>query len=127
MGMLRGVHQVVLYVSDQAVARQFWTDVIGCTLVTDAEYGDERWLEVLTPDGHTRLVLAKAQPGFDRPAVRADLPHSNVFFYADDLEATHRELAAKGVTFPAPPVKQPWGWWAMFEDPEGTRFALRQD
>src|ERR1044072_7770571 len=122
--MLGVVRQVVLYVSDQAVARQFWTEGIGCTVATDAEYGDERWLEVLTPDGHTRLVLAMAQPGYDRPAVRDDLPHSNVFFYADDIEATHRELAAKGVNSPAPPVQQPWGWWAMFQDPDGTLFAV---
>jgi predicted enzyme related to lactoylglutathione lyase len=23
-----------------------------------------------------------------------------------------------------PPVEQPFGWWSMFEDAEGNRFAL---
>jgi len=31
------------------------------------------------------------------PDVRDGIPHSNVFFYADDVEATYRELTAKGV------------------------------
>jgi len=28
--------------------------------------------------------------------------------------------------FPAKPEKQPWGWWSMFTDSEGNRFALQQ-
>ena len=30
------------------------------------------------------------------------------------------------VEFPAPPVQMHFGWWAMFADPDGTRFALGQ-
>jgi lactoylglutathione lyase len=26
--------------------------------------------------------------------------------------------------FPQPPVEQPFGWWSLFEDPDGNRFAL---
>jgi predicted enzyme related to lactoylglutathione lyase len=51
---------------------------------------------------------------------------TTIFFYADDLEKTYEELSAKGVEFPAKPVEQPWGWWAMFVDSEGNRFALQQ-
>ncbi|WP_255375487.1 VOC family protein [Saccharomonospora sp. CUA-673] len=53
-------------------------------------------------------------------------PNTNVFFYADDLEGTYAELSAKGVEFPAPPSRQPWGWWSTFVDSEGNRFALQQ-
>jgi hypothetical protein len=35
------------------------------------------------------------------------------------------ELGERGVRFPAPPEMH-FGWWPMFEDPEGTRFALGQ-
>jgi uncharacterized glyoxalase superfamily protein PhnB len=49
-----------------------------------------------------------------------------VFFYTDDVEKTYRELTEKGVTFPEPPSKQFFGWWSMFEDPDGTRYALGQ-
>jgi hypothetical protein len=36
------------------------------------------------------------------------------------------ELAARGVRFPTPPTKAHFGWWAMFEDNDGTRYALGQ-
>lgn len=42
------------------------------------------------------------------------------------LEDRNRELASRGVTFTTPPVLMPFGWWAMFEDNEGTRYALTQ-
>jgi predicted enzyme related to lactoylglutathione lyase len=35
-------------------------------------------------------------------------------------------LSARGVEFPQPPVEQPFGWWAMFNDSDGNRFALEQ-
>jgi len=36
------------------------------------------------------------------------------------------ELTSRGVTFPVPPMKMPFGWWALFEDNDGTRYALTQ-
>jgi hypothetical protein len=35
-------------------------------------------------------------------------------------------LSARGVEFPQAPVQQPFGWWSMFNDTEGNRFALEQ-
>lgn len=55
--MIRGVNQVVLTVDDQERAKKFWSETIGFEVVEDSAYGDERWIAVLTPDGHTRLVL----------------------------------------------------------------------
>jgi len=43
----------------------------------------------------------------------------------DDIEAVHRELAAKGVTFSSPPEKQPWGGTlAHMQDPDGNTLTL---
>ncbi|MGH3762598.1 glyoxalase superfamily protein [Actinophytocola sp.] len=122
--MISGVNQVVLFVDDQERAKQFWVDTMGFELADDAPYGEERWLSVRTPDGAVKLVLSKRQPGWSMGEVRDGTPTSSVFFYTDDVEATYRELSAKGVKFPAPPTKQFFGWWSMFEDPDGTRYAL---
>jgi hypothetical protein len=47
--------------------------------------------------------------------------------YAADIEATYRrELSRRGVEFPAPPRQQHSGWWSLFEDPDGTRYAVGQ-
>ena len=52
------------------------------------------------------------------------LPTSNVWFYCEDLAATHKELSARGVEFPQPPVELFFGWWSIFSDPDGNRFVL---
>ena len=123
---IQGVGKVVVGVEDQARAKRFWSEVIGFAVTTDVPYDDQgrRWVEVTAPDG-TILVLSENPE--DRPRGTADqLPTSNFFLYADDVEKTYEELSAKGVEFPAKPEKQPWGWWSMFTDSEGNRFALQQ-
>ena len=121
--MIGGVTQVVIGVEDQDRAKEFWTQVLGFELVQDAAYGRERWLEVRTPDGAVVVVLDRRNG--PRPAPSdPGLPTSNVSFYAEDLQQTFLELRARGVEFPQPPVEQPFGWWSLFEDPDGNRFAL---
>ena len=123
--MISGVSKVVLDVQDQERAKAFWTTVMGFELVQDAPYGDERWLEVRSPDGATVLVLGRTATGpGDRAAVPSELPTSDVMFRCDDLAATYAELTARGVEFPQTPVQLPFGWWSLFNDTEGNRFAL---
>ncbi|GAB3715242.1 glyoxalase superfamily protein [Amycolatopsis oliviviridis] len=125
---IRGVHKIVVEVSDQERAKKFWTEVVGFEVTTDAPYGDDggRWVEVTSADGMTALVLSTMSEHAEKPEVRDELPTANFFFYADDIEKTYEELASRGVEFPARPEKQPWGWWAMFTDSEGNRFALSE-
>lgn len=120
--MIEGVSKAVIEVEDQDRALEFWTETMGFTLIQDAPYGEERWLEVKTPDGSVVLVLSVRRG--DPPAAPDMLPTSNVFFYCHDLARTYEELRARGVEFPQPPIRQPFGWWSMFEDSEGNRFAL---
>lgn len=124
--MISGVSKVVLPVEDQDRAKAFWTQTMGFELAQDAPYGQERWLEVRSPDG-VNLVLELGSEGVDTGAQAPEhLPTSNVMFRCEDLSATYEELAARGVHFPQPPVEQPFGWWSMFNDSEGNRFALEQ-
>jgi predicted enzyme related to lactoylglutathione lyase len=123
---IQGVSKVVVGVEDQARAKEFWSEVVGFAITTDVPYDDEgrRWVEVTAPNG-TILVLSE-NPEDRRQSDSDQLPTSNFFFHADDVEKTYEELSAKGVEFPAKPEKQPWGWWSMFTDSEGNRFALQQ-
>jgi predicted enzyme related to lactoylglutathione lyase len=123
LAVIGGVSRVVVEVEDQERAKRFWTETLGFELVHDTPYGDERWLEVRTPDKAVVVVLdVRKGP---RPTPRdASLPTSNVFFYAEDLQESYNKLTARGVEFPLPPVQQPFGWWSLFADPDGNRFAL---
>jgi lactoylglutathione lyase len=120
--MIGGIRQVVLEVEDQDRALDFWTRTMGFELSRDEPYGDERWLEVRTPDRAVTVVLSLREG--ERPTAPEMLPTSNIFFYCDDLPETYEELRSRGVEFPQPPAEQPFGWWSMFEDLEGNRFAL---
>jgi predicted enzyme related to lactoylglutathione lyase len=122
------VSKVVVPVRDQERAKRFWTEALGFDLVQDAPYGEERWLEVRSPDGHTNVVLELDPAEIDRRSgAPENLPTSNVMFGCDDLASTHKQLAERGVAFPQPPIEQPFGWWSMFSDAEGNRFALSSD
>ena len=121
--MIEGVSQVIVEVEDQDRALKFWTETMEFELAQDAPYDDaRRWIEVRTRDKATILVLHLRQG--DGPTAPEELPTSNVFFYCDDLARTYDELRARGVEFAQPPVQQRWGWWSMFRDQEGNRFAL---
>ena len=121
--MVEGVSKVVIEVDDQARALGFWTETLGFELHQDTPYGEERWVEVRTPD--KRLVLVLSPRRVDPSSGRDTLPTSNVFFYCDDLAQTYDALRSRGVEFPQPPVELSFGWWSMFRDQEGNRFALR--
>ena len=125
--MITGVSKVVIEVEDQDRAKAFWTETMGFELVQDAPYGEERWLEIRSPDRATDLVLelSTGEPA-ERQVAPEHFPTSNVMFRCDDLTATYEELSARGVAFPKPPVQQPFGSWSMFNDSEGNRFALEQ-
>lgn len=123
--MIRGVRKVVVPVGDQEHALRFWGETVGFEVTRDETFGDERWIEVTPPDQSVVLVLSP-RDGQPRPEVAPDLPHSPVFFHADDVEATYRELSDRGVAFPHPPKLMHFGWWSLFEDPDGTRYALGQ-
>lgn len=123
---VRGIAKIGIPVRDQLRARDFWVDTMGFRVAVDLPYeaeGTRRWLEVEAPDG-VRLVLGPADG--EVPEAPVELPSQPYFFRADDIEATYAELSAKGVEFPQPPVRQPWGWWCLFNDSEGNRFALQE-
>jgi lactoylglutathione lyase len=106
--VIKGVSKVVIEVDDQARALRFWTQTLGFEFHQDTPYGEERWVEVRTPDRALILVLSSRQG--DRPSASDQLPTSNVFFYCDDLAETYEALRSRGVEFPQPPVELSFGW-----------------
>ncbi len=123
--MLRSVRSVGIYVGDQDRAKQFFTEVLGFDLIQDTPMGAEpdspRWIEVAPPDKNVLLVLYTTDDQKDRVGT-----FSNVLFDCDDIEKTYDEMRAKGVEFTEAPVKQFWGWWAVFKDPDGNTYGIGQ-
>ena len=124
--MITGVSKVIVPIADQEAALRFWSETIGFSVVRDDAYGDERWIEVKPPGQDLFLVLSLRRADELQREVPDELPHSDQLFDCTDIEQTYAELTARGVHFPSPPSRQPFGWWSVFEDTEGTRYALRQ-
>jgi predicted enzyme related to lactoylglutathione lyase len=117
--MIKGIKFASIPVRDQDRALAFWRDQVGLAVATDQPMGKQRWIELRIPGADTRLVLFT--PDGHENRIGTD---QNVVFWTDDVEKTWKELSAKGVTFTAPPKKEPWGTYTTFHDPDGNRFVL---
>jgi predicted enzyme related to lactoylglutathione lyase len=111
---------VGLPVKDQVKALKFWTELMGFKVRTDQPMGPgKRWIELGIGNSQTMLVLFTPDGHEDRVG-----SFFNGSFACDDVEATWRQLTAKGVKFKQPPKKEDWGTSALFEDWEGNTFVL---
>ena len=117
--MIRQIKFTSIPVRDQDAALDFYTSKLGFRVATDQPLGDQRWIELRIPGADTRLVL-HTPPGQED---RVGTP-SNVVFASDDVWATFRELAGRGVKFVAEPEEQAWGTFATFTDPDGNEFVV---
>jgi len=118
--MIKAVKFVNVPVRNQDQALAFYTQKLGFKVLTDAPFdGSQRWIELAIPRAETKLVLFTAQGqeqmigGF-----------MNITFTADDVEATAKEMQAKGVEFVQQPEKADWGTAAIFKDVDGNQFVL---
>ena len=122
--MITRLRSAGIYVSDQQRALDFYTQTLGCELVMDVPMGDgagaPRWIEVRLPRDDAKLILFTPPGQEDRIGT-----FTNVIFHCDDMQATHEELRARGVSFTTEPELASWGhWWAVFCDPDGNQFGL---
>ncbi|MGD0191680.1 MAG: VOC family protein [Rhizomicrobium sp.] len=117
--MITHVKFVGIPVRDQDRAVKFWTEKIGCKVMTDQPLGEQRWIELSIRNGETGIVLFTPTGHEDRIGT-----FFNGSFACDDVEATHRQLSAKGVEFVQPPMREDWGTSAIFKDSEGNQFVL---
>lgn len=107
-------------VRDQERAYQFWTETMGCTVVVDETYGDERWLEVSLHDGVSLILELSDEP----EQTAAGQPNTALFLGCDDVDTTVATLNERGATIVTEPMDMPFGRWAMVEDSEGNRIPL---
>ncbi|MBU6299219.1 MAG: VOC family protein [Alphaproteobacteria bacterium] len=121
--MITHVKFVSVPVNDQERALKFYTEKLGFKVATDQPMGPgKRWIELRIGTAQTRFVLFTMDGEEGRVGTRM-----NMSIACDDVEATHRQLSARGVEFETAPQKQPWGMFAIMKDSEGNRFVLASD
>ena len=118
--MISHVKFVSIPTRDQDRALKFWTEQVGCRVLTDQPFNDkQRWIELRVGSSETRLVLFV----FDEQGLKPGMAFNGALA-CDNVEQTYQELVAKGVEFSSTPQKQPWGTFAVFNDPDGNQFVL---
>jgi catechol 2,3-dioxygenase-like lactoylglutathione lyase family enzyme len=120
------INTVIVPVSDQDRALEFFVDKLGFEKRTDIAFGEGdsmRWVEVAPPGADTTVALSVPPEG-----APSTMEGGCVAFGSDDIDADHADLKAKGVDIddeisrhgdPVPPM-------AWFRDPDGNRHLLVQ-
>jgi catechol 2,3-dioxygenase-like lactoylglutathione lyase family enzyme len=86
------VGTVMVPVSDQDRALEFYVDKLGFEKRTDTPFGDgERWLEVAPPGAATTIALVLPREG-DPTGIM-----TRVALSTQDIDADHSDLLARGV------------------------------
>ena len=86
------VGRVMIPVSDQDKAIEFYVGTLGFEKTSDVPFGDgDRWIEVTAPGGGAAIALVNPRPQ-DPIGVM-----TNVGLETDDIDKTHADLKSKGV------------------------------
>jgi len=123
--LLTKVVYMTQFVSDQDQALDFYTKVLGLELRVDNPTPDgPRFLSVGVKGQDFQLVLWPGKPGQGQP-VFGRAPAACTL-ETPDCRLAFAELQSRGVKFETEVLEYPWGWIAVFVDPDGNRLQLRQ-
>lgn len=124
--MITSVGTVSVFVSDQDRAKEFYTDVLGFELRTDAPLytgATARWVAVAPAGAKTEVILYLPDENWEHYQQTVGKSQA-LTFEVSDIVALHEDLKAKGVTFLQEPDVQPWGTFATIQDSEGNSLIL---
>lgn len=120
---LARVNFALLPVEDFQRARDFYRDIMGVTVQTDADYGPQgRWVFMEIPGAATKVHFvprAELPVAANRPAL---------YLVCDDADAETARLRMAGVHVHSGPADAPWDAsvrWAMITDSEGNLVLLQ--
>ncbi|MDQ4076978.1 MAG: VOC family protein [Chloroflexota bacterium] len=124
--MINRVGTVSVFVANQERAKQFYTEVLGFELRTDAPLypgSTARWLAVAPRGAATEIVLYLPDENWEHYQQVVGKSQA-LTFDVTDMAGLHADLKAKGVTFVQGPDEQPWGTYAIIQDSEGNQLLL---
>lgn len=107
-------------VSDPQRAKRFYRDTLGFDLVREEPMGPGMtWIQLAPPGQPVTIALVTwfdtMKPG----------GLQGVMVNTDDIDAEHALLRSRGLEI-GEIREEPWGRYAMFSDPDGNGWILRQ-
>lgn len=112
--MIDEIEGIIVMVSDQQKALEFYTDKLGFTKKLDTSEAGFRWIVVGPKDSKTVISLVDpsamkdwAEKVPDDPEKRIGQP-TGVWFFSKNIDQAYLELKSKGVEI-TEPKQQVWG------------------
>lgn len=124
--MINKVGQIMLYVNNQDEAKEFWTEKVGFSVISEEDNGQGmRWIEIApTKEAETSIILhnkelvAKMQSGLY-------LGTPSLLFFSKEFDKLYNDLLNKNVTV-GEIVNMPSGRVFNFADSENNYFAVME-
>ena len=111
--MIDGIGGIVIFVSNQKSAVDFYTQKLGFDVKGEYPYKNTKWIEVAPKSSTTTISLM--EPNNDmitneeiKQAKKEMVIMTNFWFYTKNINDTYKELLEKGVHI-TEPKKQDWG------------------
>jgi catechol 2,3-dioxygenase-like lactoylglutathione lyase family enzyme len=127
--MNQRIAHIALVVDNYDDAIKFYTEKLGFLLLEDTRLSEtKRWVMV-TPEGNGQCYLLLAQAVTDEQKTRVGNQTGGrvfLFLYTDDFRRDYNKLVQNNVNFVRPPVEEPYGIVAVFEDLYGNLWDLIQ-
>ena len=125
--MNQHIAHIALVVNNYDEAIEFYTQKLNFILIEDTRLSEtKRWVKVAPKgDGQCCLLLAQAVNEEQQSRI-GNQTGSRVFLflYTDDFGRDYNNMLEKKINFVRPPIKEPYGTVAVFEDLYGNLWDL---
>ena len=125
--MNQHIAHIALVVNNYDEAIQFYTEKLNFTLIEDTKLSEtKRWVMV-APKGKGQCCLLLAQAATEEQKSRIGNQTGGrvfLFLYTDNFWRDYNNMQEQKINFVRPPVKEPYGTVAVFEDLYGNLWDL---
>ena len=111
--MIDSIGGIVVFVSDQSKAIEFYTKKLGFEIKGEYPYKNTKWIEVAPKNSTTTISLMEPNPDMmtheEIEQAKTEIGTlTNFWLYTTTIDDTYKELKEKGVDI-TEPKKQDWG------------------
>ncbi len=106
-------------VTDMAKSKAFYAEKLGFTVTSDYGQGNQHWVSLAAPGGGASLNLTTAHENMQPGTMK-------LYLSTPDIEATYKELKARGIEPTSEIIKAGWGTSFEVRDPDGNRWLVVQ-
>ena len=125
--MNQHIAHIALVVNNYDEAIAFYTQKLNFSLIEDTQLSEtKRWV-MIKPKGDSQCCLLLAQAATEEQKSRVGNQTGGrvfLFLYTDDFWRDYNNMLENKINFVRPPIKEPYGTVAVFEDLYGNLWDL---